>query len=426
MGHPAAQLTARAAAWLTGCAAALLVPAAGAAARDVQVAGSAALLKAIHAAQPGDEIVLADGDYLLAGAHGADCLAPGTEAAPITVRAATPLGARIRSTATEGFYVAAPHWHFADLDLHGVCTEDTACEHAFHVVGHAAGFRLLRSRLVDFNAALKVNADGAHALPDDGLVEGNTIYNTHARATANPVAVLNIDNASRWVVRGNLIHDIHKGGGDHTSYAAFDKGGATAPVFERNLVICSLLDTTGGIRVGLSFGGGGMDRRLCAPAWDDTVPCDPEISDGVMRNNVIANCSDVGIYLNRARNTTLLHNTLIATAGIDVRFPGATAVAHGNVLSGRIRRRDGGQFAGNDNLQDVTEAAFAVWYRDPLRGDLRHRSVPAALIGKGGTGEVADDFCGRPRGAEPADWGALQESAGDCAPPWPWQIPAAP
>jgi parallel beta-helix repeat protein len=33
-----------------------------------------------------------------------------------------------------------------------------------------------------------------------------------------------------------------------------------------------------------------------------------------MRNNVIVNCSDVGIHVNKSKNTRLLHSTLIGTS----------------------------------------------------------------------------------------------------------------
>ncbi len=143
-------------------------------------------------------------------------------------------------------------------------------------------------------------------------------------------------------------------------------------LFERNLVLCADQDTTGGARVGLSFGGGGMDPALCAPAWNAAVACDPEAEGGIMRNNIVANCSDDGIYLNRARDTKLLYNTLIATQGIAFRFASSTGDAEGNVLSSRIRERDGGSFVGKDNLTDVLAGAV----RRPVSGPDPRRPAP--------------------------------------------------
>lgn len=384
-------------------------------ARTVPVDSAAGLAAAVAAAQPGDEIVLADGTYALAGDHGVNCANAGTTAAPIVVRAAHPLGAYIESSAVEAFSVTAPNWRFEGLDIRGVCSDDTACEHAFHVVGRATGFRLLRSRVADFNAHLKVNADSQRDQPNGGLVEGNEFLDTHPRRTGEPVTPLNIDVADDWVVRGNVIRDFHSAEGDGISYGAFVKGGARRPLFERNLVLCADQDRIGGVRVGLSFGGGGMAPSMCAPAFNAAVPCDPEVEGGVMRNNVVANCSDDGIYLNRARDTKLLYNTLVATQEIVFRFPSSTGETVGNVLSSRIVVRNGGSFVGRDNLADVPLQQFAAWYVDPLRGDLRRKGDLGVLLGKGAPRpDVRTDFCGRARAGR-LDLGAVQASAGDCS-----------
>ena len=384
-------------------------------ARTVPVDSTAGLIAAIGAAQPGDEIVLADGTYALHGNHGVNCASAGTAAAPIVVRAARPHGARIESSAVEAFSVSAPNWHFEGLDIRGVCPDDAECEHAFHVVGRATGFQMRRNRVADFNAQLKANADAEHNQPDGGLVDGNEFIDTHPRQTPGPVTPVNIDASSGWIVRRNLIRDFHKALGNQVSYGAFAKGGARRPLFERNLVLCADLDTTGGARVGLSFGGGGMDPALCAPAWSAAVACDPEAEGGVMRNNIVANCSDDGIYLNHARNTKLLYNTLIATQGIAFRFASSTGEAVGNVLSSKIRDRDGGSFTGADNLTGVSPEQFAAWYQDPMHGDLRRKGDLGLLIGRGDPRpDVPDDYCGRARAGR-LDLGALQASAGTCA-----------
>lgn len=385
-------------------------------AREMKAATTPALLAAISTAKAGDNIVLLNGVYTLRGSRGAECKAFGTAAAPIIVRSGVPLRAHIESDAIEAFLVSGANWRFEGLDIRGACREDSTCEHAFHVVGRATGFRLVGSRLADFNAHLKVNADLAHNIPNDGLVEGNEIYNSHPRHTLNPVTPLDIDNASRWIVRDNTIYDFHKADGDQISYGAFAKGGAKMPVFERNLVFCSRKEKGGGTEIGLSFGGGGMGAAQCPPAWNAAVPCDPETESGIMRNNIIINCSDVGIYLNRAKNSLVFYNTLVSTAGIDFRFLGSTGVAHGNLLSSRIRRRDGGRFEGRDNMENVLPEQFASWYRNPLTGDLARKADLNAIIGKGvAVQDVTDDYCGRPRTGDRFDLGALQASRGDCS-----------
>jgi hypothetical protein len=380
----------------------------------VNVSTPSQLQAAITNAQPGDEIVVADGTYrLVAGTAVASCAANATQTQPIVVRAANPLGAVIELDAREGFRVTGAHWHFEDLDIRGVCAIDSNCEHAFHVSGAADGFVLRGSRVRDFNAQLKVNAaqvGGPFVTPNRGLIEYNEIGDTRARNTANPTTKLNIDTGDDWIVRGNYLHDAHKNGGDNISYAAFLKSGGKRGLFERNLVICSR-DTTGGTRIGLSLGGGGTAPQFCAPAFNANVPCDIEHDGGTIRNNIIASCSDVGIYLNRARDTHVLFNTLIATAGVDFRFATSSGEAVGNVLTGMIRTRDGATMMASSNMASVPLSQFQAWYRMPLDGDLGVIGDLAALIGAGPVrADVIDDYCAamRPQGA--LTLGALEHS----------------
>jgi parallel beta-helix repeat protein len=392
-------------------------------AKRVEVRSAAELSSAISTAQAGDEIVLADGVY---SAKGFTCSAQGTESAPIRVRAANPGQVSIRFTGSEGFRVTGAHWQFRHLIIEGACSPSANCEHAFHVTGDARGFALADSQVIDFNAQLKVNAEpraGApHAIPHGGLIERNEIFDRAPRPTSSPVTKLNIDTGDDWIVRDNYLHDFQKGAGDQISYAAFMKSGGQRGVFERNLVICSSLHA-GGTRLGLSFGGGGTAPQYCAPGFASDVPCDVEHRGGTLRNNVIVNCSDVGIYLNRAAETLVVHNTLIATQGIDFRFATTSGTARANVLTGSIRERDGGQFADESNRTGVTLPSFEDWYREPLIGDLRVDNAPG-LLTNGSTAKVTDDACGLTRGSPPFDIGAIEHAQGGCK-LWPKTAGAA-
>lgn len=389
----------------------LLTLARAALAKDVPVSNAAQLGAAIGAAQPGDTILLADGTY---DSQGWSCSASGTPQAPITVKAQNPGLATVRFDALEGFKVAGDHWHFEGLVVRGVCAVDSDCEHAFHVTG-ASGFVLRGSKAIDFNAQLKVNASQAGMswrLPNGGLVENSEFYDTRARATSNPTTKLNIDSGDDWVLRGNTIHDFQKGGGDNVSYGAFLKCGGKRGTMERNLVLCAR-DFAGGTRIGLSLGGGGCAPQFCEPAFDASTPC-LEHEDGTIRNNVIVGCSDVGVYVNQAKNSKIDYNTLIATAGIDFRFAMATGEARGNVLAGVVRNRDGASGTFANNLESATANDFAAWYVDPLNADLRKKGDLSQLLGKGAAlPNVTDDYCARARAA-PYDLGALQHSLGDC------------
>lgn len=315
----------------------------------VQVSSPADLRAALAKAQPGDVITLLPGRYPLSGGS-LEASRPGRADAPITVRAAQPGSVQLDFNLTEGFHVSAPYWRFENLTIRGACKDDSNCEHAFHVSGAASHFAAVNNTISDFNAQFKVNGADGH-FPDDGLIEANTLFDSHARHTSNPVTPIDLVAASGWLIRNNLIRDFVKADGDRISYGAFAKGTGAGNRFERNLVWCeqSLVGQPGQ-RVGLSLGGGATGQAYCRDR-----KCITEQDRGVIRANLILACSDVGIYLNSAADSRIEDNTLIDTAGIDVRFASSSAWLNGNLVDGPIRSRDGGLLHLGDNR------TAAVW-----------------------------------------------------------------
>ncbi len=370
-----------------------------------------ALRTAIQNAQPGDDIAIAPGRYVFTG--NLTTTTPGSAAAPVRVRAQVPGATGLVFNVqpyVEGFRVSTSHWHFEDLDIVGECASHSACEHAFHLYGNADHTVIRNNRLLDFNAQIKSNGStvgGVMAWPDDVLVEGNRFQDTSVRNTGNPVTKIDVVGGRRWIVRGNTLIDFAKGGGNGISYGAFLKGNSRDGVFERNLVVCQR-HFGGGVRLGLSLGGGGTGPdSIC-----EDGSCTPEHQNGTLRNNLIVNCNDVGIYLNQASNTQVLSNTLYATTGIDVRFAHSTAVLRNNLLSGRIRNRDGGSHTAAGNLVEIPLPQFAHWFVAPDAADFRFRDA-RSLRGQGvEPGPVNDDYCGRARGAVVADIGAIDYQSG--------------
>jgi hypothetical protein len=287
------------------------------------------------------------------------------------------------------------------------------CEHAFHLFGDAEFIVIRHNRLHDFNAQIKSNGcctPGSFVFPDDVLVEWNELWNATERQTSNPVTPIDIVGGRRWIVRANYIHDHEKGQGDHISYAAFLKGNSRDGLFERNLVVCERLHT-GGIRLGLSFGGGGSGPdSLC-----EDGSCSPEHQNGVMRNNIILHCpADVGIYLNEAANVQVHHNLLYDNTGIDVRFAASVVDLRYNVLSDQIRNRDGGVSSETGNLELVSDATFAAWYADPEAGDFSLVDG-SQLVGQAlPLASVPDDWCGHSRDDGAPDRGPVEHDGAAC------------
>lgn len=356
-----------------------------------------ALRAAIAAANPGDMVVLRgtvrlDTTLLLSVA--------GTAEAPITLRGD---GGVIISNTVEALKITAPYWHIEKLRLEGDCARDDDCEHALHIVGAADGTRVTENVLVDFNAQIKGNGeeiDGAYAWPDDVIVAGNQLYDTRPRVTANPVTKIDVVGGQRWQLLANRISDFQKDGGDTVSYAAFLKGNSKDGRIERNLVVCSER-FDGGVRVGLSLGGGGTSPdSIC-----EDGSCSPEHQRGRIQNNLIVHCNDVGIYLNKANTTSILHNTLYDTAGVDVRYVESTATLAGNLLDDDIRERDGG--TATEGALNLTDTNLDALFSDPGALDFS-LTRPEALVDLG-TADVAlvDDYCGAARDALP-DLGAIE------------------
>ncbi len=325
-------------------------------AKDISVNTSEQLVRAFHYASPGTRILLLPGSY---NVYRLDTFVGGTAQQPIVVEANSPDAVLVKATGSEAICIHHPFWTFKNLTIKG----NAHSEHAFHVTDDADNVILKNNRLIDFNAQIKVNGEN-HNFPDNGLIEDNDIFNTGIRRTDSPVTSIDIVGGKNWVVRGNYVADFSKELSDKTSYGIFMKGNSANGLIERNLVICSK-DTTGGIRIGMSFGGGGTGYEYC-----ENMDCNVEHSDGLMRNNVVLNCSDVGVYINKAKDSVIEHNTLLMTVGIDVRYPQSSAIIKNNILTGSVRTRDGGKFDVESNV--ILGSKLGMWF-PTISGKIKHR-----------------------------------------------------
>jgi len=365
------------------------------------VGSASALYDAINTAVPGDVIELLPGHYRIED-RGIRIGRPGRKDAPITVRAARLGDAVIESAAVEAIKINVPDWHFENLVMQGVCPpeNDSYCEHAFHVVGNAQRIVIRNNLLADFNAQIKINLENG-GLPDDGIIEGNTLTDTRPRSTPNPVTPIDLDAASGWRMSRNLISGFTKTGGNDVSYGAFAKAAGTDNVFERNVVLCENrpLGPTGHT-IGLSLGGGGAGGAINRDGGRSGLEQDnSRISD-----NLIAFCSDVGIYLNKAAHSLIDHNTIIDTSGIEVRFPESSAEIEGNIIDGIIQLRDGATIRTESNETASLLGLFLGLHPqrrlffDVARLDLTWSGSPP-LDPKP---DPRPDLCGAARGPQPA------------------------
>ena len=312
------------------------------------------LLAAIKNAQPGQTIIISPGVYRIKK-RAVPIRTNGSVRAPI-VLAARQLGdVTLEMDSLEGLHITAKHWQIKNLIFRGVKGKDGSIEHAIHIARNADFVQIINNRFINFNSHIKTNGardrEGLLNFPDGLLVANNDIYNEWKRNTRSPASPIDIVGGDNVVVKNNFIADFGKYGrrGYGITYGAFMKGGGKNGVFENNVVMCewrvphtSPMD----VRIGLSFGNGGTGGRYCADG-----KCDYEHINGVMRNNTVLNCvNDVGIYLNKSKNTLIENNAVRSSLGIDVRFPASNAVIRGNIIEGRIKSRDEATISPEDNI----------------------------------------------------------------------------
>lgn len=374
-------------------------------AQKIHIATVEELLRAISQARPGHVITLAPGTYRFKG-RAIEVRQPGTQEMRVVVRAERPGTVDLELNALEGFLVSAPFWTFENLTIRGACSQHASCEHAFHIVGDARHFAARNNTIVDFNAHFKINRHG-EKFPDAGIIEGNTLTNRSVRNTYSSVTPIDLVAANGWRVRRNLITDFIKGQSDKTSYGAFAKGAGADNRFEQNVVICeNLLQGVPGRRVGLSIGGGGTYGPYCRDGR-----CVVEQERGVIEANLIASCSDEGIYINRGARSRIVHNTVIDTAGIMVRFPESSADIEGNLVDASIRTREEGIARKNDNIETSMLKTYLGMH--PVRNLFQAGSNPSFLWAdepprRSMTDTPPLDLCGSKRPGTPA-YGAFEQ-----------------
>jgi hypothetical protein len=354
---------------------------------DVTPAQAGQLAAIVAGARSGDTIRLADGTYALDG----DVLLFATPG--VTLRSAS--GDR-DAVVLDGNYqggnlvaIVASNVTVADLTLR------RSWHHLVHVTpqsAHVTGTLLHNLRAIDpGEQAIKVNANGAQTLfADDGVIRCSRIELTDAGRPhiRNGCYTGGIDahRARGWHVHDNEVAGFWCASGLSEHGIHFWTGSRDTLV-ERNRV----RDCARGIGFGL---GQGTPGRAYADA-----PCGGAANlghyGGTIRNNIVfagddrlfdqgAGGFDLGIGLEEACGTRVLHNTVVSTrapfSSIEGRFANTAAVLTNNLMSHNLRARDGAVLTLAGNLASAPGSLFV---EAAVAGDLHLVDTALAAIDQG-------------------------------------------
>ncbi len=322
--------------------------------RTVRVATFPKLLLACQAAQPGDTIVLAPGVYRI---EQESRIMIRNRPGPVTVRGETnnPADVIVEGQGQDNEVVQmafnledAPRWTFRNL------TTRNTYYHGFKFDKGSTDCRLENVVMRDHGegGVKGTSAPEAGKYPDRLRVENCTFDFT--RGGTRPV-VEGIDGVAvrDWVVRGCRFINQNKVSGD-PAYAVFTKGNAGGTVIENNRFEDCY--------IGASFGGGGTGA-----AYFRDGDRSAEHRGGVIRNNVFIRCRDAGVYLNRAKNAEVSHNTLFDCGlTIQLRYKDTSARVINNLVKVSasapdeplVRVRDGATLLEGKGNRGATDADF--------------------------------------------------------------------
>lgn len=278
--------------------------------RTVHVSNSTEFTAALAAALPGDAITLRAGTYYL-NASKVRANRAGTAADPIFVRAGVLGEAKIQFCNSEGFFVAAPHWIFENLEIRGVCNDGTNNEHAFHITGTGSHVIVRNNKVVNFMSHVKTNCDlsgTTFTCPRGIKFLYNRWYNTAPIPGNAPFNVLNVDGSDDTVIRGNIFHDFASANTSKSATAIYTKMHSNNVLVEQNLVVCEKNVVTGSNRRGINVGDSTDGNQYC-------INQDCTSFNGIYRNNIVMNCqgagNSFGIGVINQDTSTFIHNTVI-------------------------------------------------------------------------------------------------------------------
>jgi len=390
----------------------------------VEVSSEDAILLAIASASPGDVITVNPGEYDFN--QRIDVQQDGEDSARIFLRAEQLGTVTFNLSHIENFKVNGAFWVFENIVFLGVCTDNSGCEHAFHLVGDADDTIIRNSEIVNFASHVKLNgevlgAGPAKSFPDRAMFIDNFWHNTRYLSHSAPHNILNLDGGQGHIVRGNLFADYSAPSNvPRSASAVYPKASALQILIEQNLIVCERVRTDGETTRGIHLGDG-APATICDGDvdGDGLGDCDEngQSQEALVRNNIMMNCnnggSSAGIMVASDRGSRVYHNTVYNTgqrnAGFFVGDPAHSTYWRYNVLENGFNTNYAeGVLDAEDNIAPSFETMNTT-FTEAISGDFSLLDGGSLQEQAPTDSEATHDFCGYPRGAT-ADLGAIEYS----------------
>jgi parallel beta-helix repeat protein len=269
-----------------------------ASARIVAVNTWPQLLAACQTALPNDTIVIAAGTYTITGVSR---IMIDNRPGPVLVKGATGRRADVviegqgqDNASVEMVFNLdnSPDWTFRDL------TTRNSYYHGFKFDHASTGCRLINVVMRDHGeSGVKGTSDPtAGTYPDRLIVDSCDIgFSTVTGGTRTVVEGVDGVGVNDWIIRRTRFVNVQRSG--NPAYAVFTKGNSSNTIIEA----CRFENCF----IGASFGGGGTAVQYFR---DNNTTY--EHRNGIIRNNLIIDCDDAGIYINKGHDCKVYNNTL--------------------------------------------------------------------------------------------------------------------
>ncbi|MCM8540375.1 MAG: right-handed parallel beta-helix repeat-containing protein [Lentisphaeraceae bacterium] len=316
-------------------------------AREYKARDSKSIKKALLSAKAGDVITVKPGEYDMGDtfATGKD----GTEKKPIILQCSGEKGyAVLKVSGQVGFRIKSKFWVIKGVHTQG--SESKTQATVFMDGPGGAG----NIKMID----CKISGSALHGMKSaakrDIGVHNIYIENTELYDTA--FTGFDIVSGNNWVIKNCYVHDYGKQKG--VSYGIFLKGGGKNGIIDGCFVDGKASSTT----VGISFGGG-LTGEQWLPLIDGKIA--PEHFEGIARNNIVVNTTDVAYHSNNASNCHYYNNLAWNCKNFQRQksYPDDPRLFN-NLIAGKYR----GVHSDSDNNINELDAK---WFVDPEKNDFR-------------------------------------------------------